>query len=265
VTPDDVRSSRRRVMDAKGRKRRLLAQVRGEPTDLVDVAPIRANLKRLHDLGFSLESIATMNGAGTAAALRLIEAGTTRTAERKFLPLANMKYSAAVPDSLPDTALVPSLGAQRRIRALAALGWRHADISEMIGRASHHISAGRHPSMLAGDWRLVAAAYERMSSTPGPSAKTRSRARASGYAPPLAWDDIDNPDARPVVGSGRRPSDSIDHAAVERVLAGEVVPTTRAEKVEITRRWEAAGRPLRTLEMFTGWKCDRYTNREDAA
>lgn len=58
---------------------------------------------------------------------------------------------------------------------------------------------------------------------------------------------------------------SIDEAAIERVLAGDIVPTTFAERVEITRRWQARGRSLSELERCTGWKSDRYTTRGDAA
>jgi hypothetical protein len=265
MTPDEMRALRRKVMDAKGRKRRLLTQMRGEPTSLVDATPIRTNLKRLHRLGFSLEALAIMNGSGTGAALRLIECGTSRTAERKFLPLASMPYSAHVPEVLPDTVLVPVIGAARRVRALMALGWRHVDITEMIGRSSHHIAAARHSSMLAGDWRLVAAAYDRMSTAVGPSDNSRQRASKAGYFPPFAWDDIDDPTERPTTDGTRKHKGDIDQAVVRRVINGDRLPMTPAERVAVVNQMRAAGWSLVRIEQHTGITKPERLTTEDVA
>ena len=113
----------------------------------------------------------------------------------------------------------------------------------------------------------IAALYDRWCMTPGPAA-TRNRAMAvrRGWAPPLAWNNIDDPDEQPRGVRAERPrKDDVDPIVVERSLAGDRLPTTRAEKVEITRRWEAQGRSLNELERTFGWKSERYTIREVAA
>jgi len=239
-TLDEMRRERRRTMDRQGKKRRLLAEMRGEPTGLTDAAPIRVRTRALVNLGWSLEAIiAASRCPATASGLRLIVNGTHAKAERKFNAVAAMPLTLHVPAHVPDTCLVPSLGATRRIRALMALGWRHEDISPLIGRSSHHLSSGRYPKMLALDWRLVDAAYQKLSGTPGGSERARSRAVKAGFAPPAAWDHIDAPDEKPQ-GMERREIRGTDEGAVERRLSGEDVRMSPKDREEIVRRLHAA-------------------------
>lgn len=195
---DEMRRARARAVDAKRRKRDALARLRGENIAPTDAAPIRQHVKALVDLGWSYEAILNAAGCtGTAAGLRLVANGTSRRADRKWQAVLSMPVTLNVPESVPDTCLVPTLGATRRVRALMAAGWRHEDISEYIGRASHHISSGRYPKMLAFDWRIVHAAYEQLSLSDGGSTKSRGRAKAAGFVPPMAWNDIDDPNEQP--------------------------------------------------------------------
>lgn len=268
MTIEEMRRERRRYMDRQGRKRRLLAQLNGQPTSLIDAAPIRTHTRALVDLGWSLEAIMAASGcAGTSAGLRLIANGTSAKAERKFGAVAAMPLSVHVPAHVPDTCLVPSLGATRRVRALMALGWRHEDITPLIGRTSHHLASGRYPRMLALDWRLVDAAYERLSGAPGGSDRARARAVAAGFAPPLAWSDIDDPNETPkgmISRGGRNPAE-VDPVIVERLLDGQRIPSTRAEKEEAMRQWLADGKSAVSLCRMHGWREARYEAREEVA
>lgn len=258
---EQMRRERNRRKDAERRKRNALAALRGEPIGAVPAAPIRNRANELIALGWSHEAIIHASGCtGTAAGLRLIANGTTRRAERKFQAVALMPVTLRVPESVPDTCLVPTLGATRRVRALMALGWRHEDIGEFIGRASHHLSAGRYPRMTAFDWRLVDAAYEKLSAARGGSVKSETRARKAGFAPPLAWDDIDNPDEKPAVGTD---DDLPDPVVVERILSGDWrLKATSAERAEVVARWTGS---LADLARLTGWKVERYGRKESAA
>jgi hypothetical protein len=98
----------------------------------------------------------------------------------------------------------------------------------------------------------------------GTSARTATLARARGYLVPLAWDDPGTlawPHGTPSLRPDRPRAaawSEIDHAVVERVLAGEKLPTTRAEKFEITARWKAMGRPVKPLNALQGWQHGRY-------
>lgn len=198
TTLDEMRRTRNKAVDAKRRKRDALARLNGEPVGLMEAGPVRAHVKALVDLGWTPEGILHATGCtGTAAGLRLVTNGTSRRIERKWQPILSMPLTLGVPASVPDTCFVPTLGATRRIRALMALGWRHEDITEFIGRASHHLSSGRYPKMTAFDWRVVDAAYEKLSTAKGGSEKSQTRALRAGFAPPFAWHDIDNPTEQP--------------------------------------------------------------------
>ena len=96
---------------------------------------------------------------------------------------------------LPGGALVPAVGAIRRIRALRALGWPHYAITPGSLIAVH---VGRTRHVTARIHRVVAARFEELCMTPGPSLRSVG---ASDGVTPLMWDDIDDPQAVP---SGRR-------------------------------------------------------------
>jgi hypothetical protein len=204
-----------------------------------------------------------------------------------------------------QTLRVDPTGTQRRIRALMALGWSTYYIADRLGYTQARVwelSKGRRwvkPPTYAAVSRL----YEELSMKQGPSDITRSRARRAGHAPPLAWGNIDDPGERPrgvlaapseacavegcvaaSVSRGwcethyrrwlkgrdlsaplRRPSDAVDPVVVERLLAGEQVESTRAEKDAAMRRWKAMGRSEASLCKLHGWHEGRYGRGEDAA
>lgn len=95
---------------------------------------------------------------------------------------------------------VPNIGSRRRLRALMAVGWRHSDLSPMVGfntgtlnhQAGNWISRAKHDAMKD--------LYDRLWNIQGPApATSRARVRNAGYLPPLAWDEdtIDDPNHEP--------------------------------------------------------------------
>lgn len=104
---------------------------------------------------------------------------------------------------------VPAIGTQRRIQALMRLGWTSTDIATEAGWQHRNgvlrILNGQKGRPTRWVERktadTIAAIYARLSmQTPEMTptrARTRARAERLGYAPPLAWDDIDNPDEQP--------------------------------------------------------------------
>jgi len=98
-------------------------------------------------------------------------------------------------------------GTRRRLRALAAIGWHSDAISEITGihpkQIQEYTSANsRRHVVYVSTARIVEDVYDKLSMTHGPSVITTSRAKAKGWAPPLAWDDdeLDDPEARPKLG-----------------------------------------------------------------
>lgn len=191
--------------------------------------------------------------------------------------------------------LVDALGTKRRIRALMSLGWTGLQIDAALGRKRTYAV-----SILCGPQRvnratadLVAEVFDRLAmrlpdDVPGANRQVISRMRAEsirkGWPPPLAYDDIDDPAEAPVFDARRRcwTRDvelerwirwwvargycDIDEATVLRLLDGEHLESTVAEKTEACRRWVAAGRSAASFHDIHGWADGRYAvGMEDAA
>lgn len=168
-----------------------------------------------------------------------------------------------------DSLSVPALGTLRRVQALLALGHTHAEIATAAaGAVNISKNVGRHKDaeVHIDTAAAIARAYDQLCMVTLAGWRRdecRRRAIELGYLPPLAWECIDDPDEQPDMRATT--SRGIDDVAVLRVLAGDLVPTNKAERVEITRRWEAQGKSLLALERLTGWKSERYVTREAAA
>lgn len=104
------------------------------------------------------------------------------------------------------TRSVDATGTRRRIQALMALGWPgHAIAGHCGWRTGEAVfEITRRNWVQRSTAEAVAHVYEHLSMTPGPSAQTRARAARMGWPPPLAWDDIDNPDEQPDVSKSAR-------------------------------------------------------------
>lgn len=103
---------------------------------------------------------------------------------------------------------LPSVGTARRLQALARLGWPPRELADRLGVASESVQQLRctgRPTVERGTHERVAALYDELAMTPGPSVRARVYAERQGWAPPLAWDDdtIDDPAARPNLGAER--------------------------------------------------------------
>lgn len=237
---EEMRRERNRRIDRNRRKRNRLAALQGIDVSRIPAAPVMERLDELTALGWSLEAVAAMNGAGTNKALGLIMRGETRLVHRKFAPILALKPTLAVPAAVPDRAWVPALGATRRIRALLALGWRHDDIAALTGRKNHTYAMQATHRIRAEHWRDIDDAFERLSGRRGPSELVATRSRRLGYAPPLAWDDIDDPNEQP---TGVRETDANDtrldilHDHIERGAdLADALRELRIER-ESLRRW----------------------------
>lgn len=171
-------------------------------------------------------------------------------------------------------ATVPSIGTVRRIQALQALGWTHAQIADAADLTVECIRSPicRGTNVYRSTAEGVAEAYDALAMKVAPDSRNarwcRTFARRKGWPPPLAWDDIDDPNEVPrglKVERGHL-RESFDHVIVERVLGGEFnLPTTTAEKAEVCRSWVARGGQISDLAALTGWRTDRYyTSREVA-
>lgn len=179
---------------------------------------------------------------------------------------------------------ISSLGTKRRIQALMALGWTRQAIGEAAGYAPGAARARISQILRGGDTmyiqtaRKIEKAYAALSMRI-PTGNTqvasiiRRNARRNGWPPPLAWNNIDDPNEQPVVD----PVDDSDRievgstgTEVDEVLAirilegnGSVAPqATRTERLVIIHRWIQTGRSQGALEELTGWNVSRLLRWE---
>jgi hypothetical protein len=158
--------------------------------------------------------------------------------------------------------LIDPTGTIRRLQALACLGYGGKQIGEQVAKnLEWSRKLIRSQQITTTNAQLVADLYDRLSMTPAThplAGRIRRDSAEKGWAPPLAWDDdsIDDPSARPYGGRDRR--DGVDEVVVERLLAGDHVRATKAEKDEAMRRWVAMGNSRASLARMHGWKDGRY-------
>lgn len=94
----------------------------------------------------------------------------------------------------------PALGSRRRLQALAVLGWTVEELGDRSGVKFTTIAAiqrGATQQITAARAATVHALWTDLAETRGPSTEATRRALAKGWAPPAAWDDIDDPNATP--------------------------------------------------------------------
>ena len=156
---------------------------------------------------------------------------------------------------------VDKTGTVRRVQALQRLGWSAEVMSHMLGHSGAYLNVTINRDGRLGVHQRTAEKvrdlYERLSMTIGPSDITRRRALRAGWAPPMAWDDdtIDDPNAAPDYGGE---DTDVDPVVVMRLLGGDRIKATKAEKEAALAQWVADGGTIRELCKHHGWNDSRY-------
>jgi len=164
-------------------------------TRLVDSTAAREHADRLHAVGMSYSSIAKAAGLSRST-LHHVTRGSSNQAKRAvveaILSVTGPVYS---PSDDQDETFVPRIGACRRIQALLAIGWTHAEMYRRSGVTTAVLLNQRGDTITVRNHVRVARLYDELSSTPGPSHLSRGWARKRGYLAPIWWDDdtIDDP------------------------------------------------------------------------
>lgn len=188
--PNRARSSRNRGLC---HKHYVTAPVRG----YVDPTPSRERIKLLRERGMTLSMIAEQGVSKFG--VRCIET------QPRIRALTEQKvFAIPVPKPLRTRADVDATGTRRRIQALLAIGYTQALIAAELGVSQRSVSAFTHRDFVTAETRAaIAEVYSRWCMTPGPSRLSRDRAKAAGWVPPLAWDDIDDPAEKPQMPKNR--------------------------------------------------------------
>lgn len=158
-----------------------------------------------------------------------------------------------------------AIGYRRRVQALACMGWSLTELADLMGVAHSSFCM----PLYRGTWvslekhRSFAELYERlcMTESTGPRVRqTKGYATRNGWVPPLAWDDIDDPNEIPGTGSSAA---LVDDVAVQRALEGRGgLGLNRAERTEALRRHLARGGTEGSFQLLTGIRSDRYRSTD---
>jgi hypothetical protein len=195
---------------------RILDRLQGRPRRVAS-APVIAHLGALRGQGMSWEEIgrAARTSASTPREIVLEQRAEVHRSTAEKLLAVPLSHRPS------EVGMVPSLGAMRRVRALYVIGCSRSEIANRASVSEYTISllaSGRWSTIRVQHDQAIRHAYRQMWMQPGNSAKNRIRARREGWVSPLAWDDIDNPEASPV--------------AMDRAPAGkQATAAARAENI----------------------------------
>ncbi|MEU4772941.1 hypothetical protein [Micromonospora sp. NPDC023644] len=217
--------------DYERHRRRQIAY--GRWNRWVDPAPVREHILALRRRGIGRDTLARNAGVTEHTIRRILGGKTTKvhvTCARKLLAVTN-----------PQMPYVDATGSRRRLQALGTLGWDQSTLSARIGWSVGNLNlivSGRRKNVTPATADLIHQLYEELSPVPAPAGYPASRAKVSarrhGWAPPLAWDDIDDPNEQPNLG-GPDTDELVDEVAVRRALEGDRVRLTEAERVHAFR------------------------------
>lgn len=176
---------------------RELAHLSGRPP-LHPREPVAAHVERLHGVGMNTTTIARRAGVPEAT-LRDFVKGRTKKLRRPHA----LAVLAVTPNDFDTKAWRTPLGAERRVRALYAIGHSSEDIAAEAGLARSVISAIAHGHKNRLSGRTVEAiqdAYTRLARTTGSSRVSKRAAHKGGWLTPAWWDEdeIDDPQYQPV-------------------------------------------------------------------
>lgn len=101
-----------------------------------------------------------------------------------------------------DALVIDATGTHRRIQALQRMGWRAEDIGRRLNpdypRPRSNVWQILHrPTVHIDTARAVERVFRELEMQRGPSRLTEKYAIRQGWAPPAAWDDIDDPQCKP--------------------------------------------------------------------
>ncbi len=177
----------------------------------------RAHVERVRAAGWGLKTISAESGVSYSSLGKLVygfrgrppSVRITRSTEQRILavPLPTVRQ-------LGSKQHTPAVGAMRRLRALAVLGWSTQEMCRRAGigyQGFYAVISGRYDTCYVRTWVAIADLYEQLWQTLPPETtkgerisarKTRRLAAQRGWAPALAWDDdtIDDPRAHPAMG-----------------------------------------------------------------
>jgi transcriptional regulator with XRE-family HTH domain len=164
--------------------------------------------------GMSIVRISKASGYKPARISYLLYGSGVKPVPKRIRPA----FADAVMSVEPETSKVDSLATSRRLQALSASGYTMPSLAKRLGVSKSRVEQlanRRSPFVMRSTHLAVAELYGELSMVV-PVGKTRgerqgishakSTAAAKGWLPPLAWNDIDDPDEQPTDWQYRPPT-----------------------------------------------------------
>jgi hypothetical protein len=209
----------------------------------VDPQPCTEHIQTLRAQGMSLDTIAALTSLAVSTIQAIGEPRSSRARSRLRPETADAILSAKFDlDRIPGHRLIPAAGTQRRLMALAAMGWSYKWVADRLGTPFTNISRlGRNDGgkVTARRARDIRDLYRTHAHLEGPSAVCAHRSRLKGWATCAAWDDdnIDDPAAAPI-GVGQSKASAAEQIAelVELGVSVHDIAKRRHTTVEAVER-----------------------------
>jgi hypothetical protein len=195
--------------------------------------------------GMKLADIAKASGVSEKTLV------ATRTRKYTTGPAAAAVLAVELRPSTPSK--LNAVGTARRIRALVAMGWTLAEQGRRLDMHNSHVWQlcwQDLPTVTPAMAERIQGLFAELWDQPGPSRRARNLAVKHGWAPPLAWDDIDDPAAEP--DRGAVIDEAVDEVAVARAVRGERLRLNEAEEAEALRLGVERGEPLTRVSKRLG-------------
>lgn len=175
----------------------------------VDAEPVRQHILQLMNSGMSMHRIQVLSGLPNRTITGFLNSinysGNVRSRKRSARKDVADRILAVPADPLM-AYLVDATGTQRRIQALAAIGWPQKGLAQHLGLNRHSVSdllrreriLGRTANILADTYsELRTSTSERRGISKTAASRARAQAAQNHWAPPKYWDKfpgaIDDP------------------------------------------------------------------------
>jgi hypothetical protein len=235
--------------DREGKARAYRARAYGIPTGLVSADRARRHLAALP---FGPSAAAAAAGIGLHTTGAIANGRRTRITRRV--------EAAILAVGMRDGAQRDPVGAMRRLRALAVLGWPQAELARRLGWTKARVqmlAAGRLRFILPASERRVVDLYRTLWMTPGPSQAAATIARAKSWHAPLCWDDdaLDDPDRGPEPGCCRAAQRALTTKVPDLVDLAELATLVNARGAHVAAaRWGMTANAVSTRLRRGGWR-----------
>jgi hypothetical protein len=220
----------------------------GKGRRLVDATPVREHVRQLHAQGLPLTSIAAMAPVKVVVVERLLhgQPGRGRPPSRKLLVDNARALLAVRVDSVGGDGYTLAIGTQRRLQALAWRGWPAPYVAPRIPLHPDYLKRlmrGQVGTTVTVETaRRVAAVLDDLwdvdpvqAGVPAVRAgQVRTMSARKGYVSILAWDEIDDPQAKPDLGERTTRTKALLEDADELINGQGYTVENAAERLGIT-------------------------------